>query len=168
MPIQLLVLLLALVVEDQHLVATALLDDLCGDESLRRFRELALFAADRQHFVKLDVVAAGLRQLLDFDHVPGCDAILFSPGADDRVHGNASHGPQDWPDSLARLARRAGACGPELFALASPQPESAFSRAEWPALFPEAPDATPAGRWPSEPRVRGALKGCCYRQTIEV
>src|ERR1019366_1675923 len=89
--VQLLVLLLALEVEDQNLIGAALLDHLTADEGLRRLDQFALGAADGQHFIELNVFAAGLRQLLDLNHVPGCDAILLSPGADHRVHGNASN-----------------------------------------------------------------------------
>src|ERR1039458_10288852 len=90
MSIQLLVLFLAFEVEDEHLVAAAVFHDLAGDKSLRRLAQFACGRADGQHFLELDVVAAALGQLLDLNHVPGCDAILLSPGADHRVHGNAS------------------------------------------------------------------------------
>src|SRR5271166_2511993 len=90
MPIQLLVLFLALVVEDQNLVGAALLDHLAGDERLRRLAQFALGAAERQHLVELHGFSASLRQFLDLNNVAGCDAILLSPGADHRVHGNAS------------------------------------------------------------------------------
>src|SRR5271157_2937235 len=111
MSIQLLVLLLALEVEDQNLVAAALLDDLSGDKRIRRLADLALGGADGQHFVELHVLAASLRQLLDLNYVSGRDAILLSPGADHRVHGNASNSyiraPQRF--ALACGARDSGA-----------------------------------------------------------
>src|SRR5271169_4074612 len=91
MSIQLLVLLLAFEVEDQDLIGAALLDHLGADERLRRLAEFTLGASDGQHFIELDLFAAGLRQLLDLNYVAGCDAILLSPGADHRVHGNASN-----------------------------------------------------------------------------
>src|ERR1039457_489106 len=91
MSVQLLVLLLALEVEDQDLIGASLFDHLSADEGLRRLAELALGPANGQHFVELNVFAAGLRQLLDLNHVSGRDAILLSPGADHRVHGNASN-----------------------------------------------------------------------------
>ena len=79
MSVQLLVLLLALEVEDQDFIGAALLNDLAADKGLRRLTEFTLGAADRQHFVELNVFTAGLRQLLDLDYVSGCDAILLSP-----------------------------------------------------------------------------------------
>src|ERR1017187_853125 len=91
MSVQLLVLLLAFEVKDQDLIGAALLDDLAADERIRRLAQFALGVADGEHFIKLNVFAAGLRQLLDLNNVPGCDAILLSPGADHRVHGNASN-----------------------------------------------------------------------------
>src|ERR1017187_9244644 len=50
-------------------------DHLAADERLRWLAEFPLGAADGQHFVKLNVFAAGLRQLLDLDYVAVCDAI---------------------------------------------------------------------------------------------
>jgi len=91
-PIQLLILLLTLVVEDQDFVGSPLFDYLSGNEGARRFAQFAFGAANRQHLVELNVFAAGLRQLLNLDYVAGCDALLLSPGADHRVHGNASQG----------------------------------------------------------------------------
>src|SRR5271165_407573 len=88
MSLQLLILLLALVVEHQHFVAAPLLHHLAGHNRRRGLGNLALCGANRQHISKLHVFAAGLRQLLDLDYVSGCDAILLSPSADHRVHGN--------------------------------------------------------------------------------
>ena len=108
MPIQLLVLLLALEVEDQDLVGAALPEHLPGHEGLGRLAQFAFRAADRQHLVELHVFAVSLRQLLNFDYVAGCDAILLSPGADDRLHSNASKGcvshvAADSPKLIVRL-----------------------------------------------------------------
>src|SRR5271167_2761990 len=88
MSLPLLVLLLALVVEHQHLVAAVMLHHFAGYERRRGLGNLARSRTHSQHIVKLHVFAAGLRQLLDLDYVSGCDAILLSPGADHRVHGN--------------------------------------------------------------------------------
>src|ERR1700742_3720968 len=90
MSIQFLVLLLALVVEHQDFRGAALFHHLPGNKGFTGLAQFAFRAADSQHFVELHVFAAGLRQLLDLDYVSGCDAILLSPGADHRVHGNAS------------------------------------------------------------------------------
>src|SRR5581483_4894191 len=71
---------------------------------------------------------------------------------------------------------RDGALGPahadpNFLRLQVPSRKALFSRAEWPAIFPEDPAATPGDRETAgrpEPRVEGALMGCCYGQTIEV
>src|ERR1019366_6466057 len=63
MSLQLLVLLLALQVEHQNLVASALFDHLAGHKRRRGLGNLALGRAHRQHVVKLHVFAARLRQL---------------------------------------------------------------------------------------------------------
>jgi hypothetical protein len=85
-PLELLVLLLALVVEDEELVATAFGDNLgydlgAGEVGL----ELALIEGDGDDFGELDgaVVVLGL---LDADGVAGGDAVLFTTGFDDCVH----------------------------------------------------------------------------------
>src|SRR6516225_6313235 len=89
MSLQFLVLLLALVVEHQHLVAAPLLHHLADYERSSRLGDLAFGGAHGEHIVELDVLAARLRQLLNLNYVSGCDAILLSPGANYRVHGQS-------------------------------------------------------------------------------
>src|SRR4051812_44806504 len=87
---ELLVLLFALEVEDEDLVRAALFDR-AADHARTRLRtaDLALLPADGEHVGELDLPVRG-GGFLDLDHVPGCDAILLSPGANDRVHTIAS------------------------------------------------------------------------------
>src|SRR5207248_7304220 len=88
MPAQLLVLLLALVMEDQDLVAPALFHD-GADHTRPGFRtaNLAFAAADRQHVAKLNH-AFFSRRALDANYVSKRNTILLSAGADHRVHRN--------------------------------------------------------------------------------
>src|SRR6185503_15675211 len=92
MSLQLLVLLLPLEVEDQDFIAAALThdraDDLCG----RRAAEGAGIAGKRQHIAEFQSAVFVGNGLFNFDHVAGGDAILFTTGADDRVH-NSSERP---------------------------------------------------------------------------
>src|SRR5262249_15123926 len=97
MPAQFLVLLLTLVVEYENLVVTAFLNNLSGYACFRLWpANLALIAGHCQHVLKLDGVTA-VAQLLHTDHVSRRDTILFTTGADDRVHNasiNANPGAQ--------------------------------------------------------------------------
>src|SRR5438270_6129682 len=81
---QLLVLLLALELENQDFVAATLFNHLAGNACALGIGGKSL-AADRQHVGKFDVAAAVLR-LFDLDHVAGGDAVLLAAGADDCVH----------------------------------------------------------------------------------
>src|SRR6267143_3564709 len=83
---ELLVLLLALVVEDQYLLAASLLDDLAGYERSRpRGQHAARLGRNRQHVTELDLsVLVFLR--FHPDHVARGNTILLSTCADHRVH----------------------------------------------------------------------------------
>src|SRR6266850_5952486 len=81
---QLFVLLLALKLEDQDLVAAALFHHLAGDASALGVGRKGV-AADGQNVGELDRAAAMLR-LFDLDHVAGGDTVLLAAGADDCVH----------------------------------------------------------------------------------
>src|SRR5216683_5973745 len=83
---ELLVLLLALVVEDQYLLAASLLDDLAGYERSRpRRQHAARLGRNRQHVAELD---PAILVFLRFhpDHVARGNTILLSTCADHRVH----------------------------------------------------------------------------------
>src|SRR5439155_4196175 len=77
---ELLVLLLALVVEDQHLIGASFFDHATGDARLAAGAgDLAIAGAHRQHVIKSDGAAGG-RLLLGFFHtndVAGRNPILF-------------------------------------------------------------------------------------------
>jgi hypothetical protein len=85
-PLHLLVLLLALELEDEYLVAAAFADD--GGENLGSGEirlELALFGADGEDVGELKVavlVGGGF----DLQLLAGRDEVLFAAGADDCVH----------------------------------------------------------------------------------
>src|SRR5437868_14237076 len=81
---QLLVLLLALELENQDLVAAALFHHLASNARALGIGGKSL-AADRQHVGKFNVAAAVLG-LLDLDHVARGDTVLLAAGADDCVH----------------------------------------------------------------------------------
>src|SRR5438067_5254591 len=84
---QLLVLLLALVVEHQNFIGTALLKDLPANAGSRlRLGDLTIFALDRTYFIESNVSVGAVADFLHPDHVPGSDSILFTTGADHRVH----------------------------------------------------------------------------------
>src|SRR5947207_3123408 len=85
--LKLLVLLLALVVEDQDLVVAALFEHLAADPGAIALgaTDLALFGADGQHIGELHLAFFG-SLFFNANYVPGRDTILFSPGADDREH----------------------------------------------------------------------------------
>ena len=85
--LHLLILLLALELEDENLIATAFTDD--GGEDLGSVEvglELALFGANGEDVRELELaifVGGGL----DLQLLAGGDEVLFAAGADDCVHG---------------------------------------------------------------------------------
>src|SRR3954453_23123388 len=81
---QLLVLLLALELEDQDLVAATLLHHFTGDAGALRVGGKVV-AANSQDVGKLDRALA-VGRLLDLDHVARGDTVLLAAGADDCVH----------------------------------------------------------------------------------
>ena len=99
--LQLLVLLLALVVEDQNLCRHDL--RLAPGPSLARRRACATCpSSDETARTSLNsnLVVLDRRQFLDPNHIAGCDAILLSPGADDRVHNSSKTGHTSTATSL--------------------------------------------------------------------
>src|ERR1700687_3174823 len=83
---QLLVLLLALVVENQNLLAASLLDDLASYERPRpRRTSRARLGQTRQHVTELDLPVLVFLCFYP-DHVARGDTILLSSCADPRVH----------------------------------------------------------------------------------
>src|SRR5207302_1655742 len=86
MSLQLLVLFLALEVEDENLIAATFFHNAADHTGAAlRFSDGPRFPGDCQYVGELDIaVLPGL--LVNFNHVPGRDAKLLSPGADDRVH----------------------------------------------------------------------------------
>src|SRR4051812_39540713 len=83
---QFLVLLLALELEDEDLVAPAFFHHLTGDAGATGGGG-KLVAADGKNVGKLDGALA-VGRLLDLDHVAGGDTVLLAAGADDCVHRN--------------------------------------------------------------------------------
>ncbi len=101
MALHLLVLLLALQLEDQDLVAAAFADDGCEHLGAGELLlELALFCADSQYVGELDC-AVLVCQRLNLQRLAGRDQILFTTGADDCVHcdktSSALLNPYNWP-----------------------------------------------------------------------
>ena len=84
---ELLVLLLALVVEDQHFIGAAFFDHATGDARLAAGTgDLAIAGAYSQHVTKSDGAAGGggLLGFLHTNNVAGRNPILFPASADDR------------------------------------------------------------------------------------
>src|SRR5579859_7900356 len=99
MSVNLLVLLFALEVEDQDLVRTAALHHLSADDSASAWANSAFLARHGQNVIKFNHVAVGGGQLLNFHYVAGCDAVLFPPGANYRVHKLSPSPLQSaWPE----------------------------------------------------------------------
>ena len=91
MSAQLLVLLLALVVENQNLRAASLFHQLADHSRSRlRFADLAFSARHRQYFGELHLAIGARSQLLHSNHVSGRHPVLLASGADNRVHTSAS------------------------------------------------------------------------------
>src|SRR5215813_2339846 len=79
----------ALLLEDQHLVALALGDDGGADAgaAYERGADGDLVAvAEHQDLAELDDLAGSAGQALDLDHVVGGDPVLLAAGADDCEH----------------------------------------------------------------------------------
>ena len=107
MSAQFLVLLFAFVMEDQNFCASSLLHHFTGHQCAGfRARDLAGLAGDGQHVVELDLPVGAVALVLQPNHIAGRHPVLFTTGADDRVHTYAS------VQSCARrgLARLPGTC----------------------------------------------------------
>src|SRR6476646_385246 len=137
---KLLVLLFALVVKYQYLIAAPFAQDAPGDARLRlRPANLAIGTGDHQHFAEFHVAVLRRWEFLHPDDVARRDAILLAPGATDCVHGCLSH---------RRVTSSADGHGPDLIcACCVPRRAAAHLAAK---------TVTPAG-----PRA-----GPKYRQTI--
>src|ERR1700681_1579489 len=85
-PTQLLVLFLALVMEDKNFVSASLLDNLAGHECLRsRGRNVTRLSRNCEHVAK-GHASVLVSLLFHPDHIAWGDAILLSTCADHRVH----------------------------------------------------------------------------------
>ena len=101
MSLQLLVLLLALVVENEDLVCAAVAEYLADHVSgAAGARNVSFFGRYCQNFTELNLVVLDWSQFLDPNYIAGCDAILLSPGADDRVHNSSKTGHTSTATSL--------------------------------------------------------------------
>src|SRR5208282_242781 len=89
MPAQLLVLFLALVMEDQNFRAAALFDDFAYHPRVRLQAHSPSFARNRQHW-KLHHPVRPRNQLLHSYYISRRHPVLLSTGADNRVHTHAS------------------------------------------------------------------------------
>jgi hypothetical protein len=96
MSAQLLVLLLALVVEDEDLIGSAFSHNLAAHSCFRLwFADLSVATRERENFIETNFAVGAVADLLHPDHVSGCDSILFTTGADHRVHTHSSLKPHD-------------------------------------------------------------------------
>src|ERR1700759_2738013 len=90
MPLQLLVLLLPLVVEDQDLVPAAFAEHSAEHAQRRGVRQRvvlrAVRAGDTQHIAEFDGAVLACRNLLNLHNVARGDTVLLSTGTNDRVH----------------------------------------------------------------------------------
>src|SRR5258708_3317182 len=90
-PAQLLILLLALVVETQNLRSAAFFHEFADDPRSRlRPRNLSFATRHSQYLGKLHLAIGASGQLLHSNHIPGRHPVLFAAGADNRVHTFAS------------------------------------------------------------------------------
>ena len=101
MSAQLLVLLLALVMEDQNVGAPALLQHLAGDQGFHFGLPSSFAAGYGEHIAKLHVAIA-IRDDAFYPHyVPGRHPFVCH-GANDRVHRYGSANPAPWHTYPAR------------------------------------------------------------------
>src|SRR5580698_2013058 len=88
---QLLVLFLALVMEDQDLLFAALLHDFAGDlRAILGHADLAGLGRDCQHVAEFNLAVGAGALALHSNHIAGRHPVLLPTGADDRVHTYAS------------------------------------------------------------------------------
>src|SRR5208283_5492201 len=94
MAAQLLILLLAFVMEDENLFLAALLDQFAGHQrSGLRLADLAIARRNRKHIAELDVAVGAGALVFHADDIAGRDPVLLSTCADDRVHAYVSYSP---------------------------------------------------------------------------
>src|SRR5262249_25568770 len=84
----LLVLLLALEVEDQDLVPAPSFHHLAADHGALAWADLAPLTGNRKHIVELDGIAFTGGPLLNLNDVSRGHSILLPPGANHRVHNS--------------------------------------------------------------------------------
>src|SRR5579862_5557057 len=90
MAAQFLVLLLALVVEDQDFRTAALLDDLADYARVGLLADLTGLAGYGQHIGELHLAIGAGAQFLDSNHIARRHPVLLATGADNRVHKPSS------------------------------------------------------------------------------
>src|SRR5579859_6275822 len=99
MPVNLLVLLFALEVEDENFVGLAAFHHLSANDSAGAGTDSAFLPGHSQNVIEFNHVAISGGQLLNFHYVAGCDAVLFPPGANYRVHKLSPSPLQSaWPE----------------------------------------------------------------------
>src|SRR5215813_898794 len=86
MSVNLLVLLLAFEMEDQNLVTATRLHNLAADDSIGSRAYLAIIPGDRQNIIEFNRIALVRGQLFNSHDISRGHSILFSPGANHRVH----------------------------------------------------------------------------------
>src|SRR5262249_36529250 len=94
------VLLLALEVEDQDLIAASGFHYLAADHSALAGADLAFLTGNCEHIVELNGIAFSGGQLLYLNDISGSHSILLPPGANHRVHSSLR-----LPLASARLER---------------------------------------------------------------
>jgi hypothetical protein len=91
MSAQLLILLLAFVMEDQNLLLAALLDHVATDKRTGlRFSDLAVASRNRQNIAELNSTVGARTLTLDTNDIAGRNPVLLPTSADDRVHAYVS------------------------------------------------------------------------------
>src|SRR5579864_5576677 len=94
MSAQLLVLLLAFVMEDEDFLLAALLDHVAGHQrSGLRLADPAIARRNRQHIAELNATVGASTLALHADHIAGRNPVLLPTCADDRVHAYVSCRP---------------------------------------------------------------------------
>src|SRR6478736_5387011 len=86
MSVYFLILLLAFEMEDKDLIGSAAFHDLAAHHGSCAGADCAFLGGNSKNIIEFNGVAVSGGQLFHFHYVAGCDAVLLSPGANNRVH----------------------------------------------------------------------------------
>src|SRR6266567_3960473 len=118
----LLVLLLFLVVKNQDLLGSAFVQDFSRDQRALCPRNLSVARRHSQHITKFDLAVLFTALGFQANHIPGCDPILLSTGANDRVHSLISMRPHRGTGLSSNFPQRTSHLSLAIFMLAVSAP----------------------------------------------